>query len=159
MSESSAEKPATDGVFVWYNIGWLSTRFKNLKRHEETLGMDLWEATVTKAADVILLCECGEIDDGLGEEFLEVVRRCCGPDFDVTHQSHYTSIVRRSTVEVLEGPSLKGPLCREHKYRMCQHMQVQLKDSAGKPIDLFNLHSPSSGKRPLNATVREQILN
>ena len=77
MSESSAEKPATYGVFVWYNIGWLSTRFQTLKKHEETLGMDLWEATVTKAADVILLCECGDIDDGLGEEFLEVVRRCC----------------------------------------------------------------------------------
>ena len=40
---------------------------------------------------------------------------------------------------------------------MCQHVNVQLTDSAGKPIDLFNLHSPSSAKRPLNATVREQI--
>ena len=94
-------------MFVWYNIGWLSTRFKTRKKHAQTLSKDLWEARETMAADVILLCECGEIDDGLGEEFLEVVRRCCGPDFDVAQQSHYTSIVRRSTVEVLEGPSLK----------------------------------------------------
>ena len=62
-------------------------------------------------------------------------------------------------MEVLEGPSLKGPLCREHEYRMCLHVNVQLKDSDAKPIDLFNLHSPSSAKRPLNATIREQILN
>ena len=158
MSESSAAKPATHGVFVWYNIGWLNSRFNNLTRHEATLRKDLWEAIETKVADVIFLCECGEIGDGLGKEWLEVVRRCCGPGFVVTHQSHYTSIVRISTVEVLEGPSLKGPLCREHDYRMCQHMKVRFKDSAAKPIDLFNLHSPTSTKRPLTATIREQIL-
>ena len=107
MSKSSAEKPATYGVFAWYNIGWLSTRFNKLQRHAETLRTDLLEAIETKNADVILLCECGEIGVGLGEDWLNVVRRCCGPGFDATHQSHYTSIVRKSTVEVLEGPSLK----------------------------------------------------
>ena len=64
-------------MLVWYNIGWLDTRFKKLKRHEETLGKDLWEAVGTKVADMILLCECGEIGVGLPKEWLEVVRRCC----------------------------------------------------------------------------------
>ena len=127
-------------MLAWYNIGWLDTRFKKLKRHEETLHKDLWEAVDTNGADVILLCECGEIGVGLPKEWLKVVRRCCGPGFDVTHQSHYTSIVRKSTVEVLEGPSLAGPLCREHEYRMCQHLKVQLGDSDATPIDLLNLH-------------------
>ena len=107
----------------------------------------------------IVRCECGEIGVGLPTEWLEVVRRCCGPGFVVTHQSHYTSIAKKSTVEVMEGPSLKCPLCREHEYRMCQHVAVQLIDSAAKPIDLFDIHSPTSTKRPLAATMREQILN
>ena len=61
-------------------------------------------------------------------------------------------------MEVLEGPSLKGPLCQAHAYRMCQHLRVRLKDSAAKPIDLFNVHSPSSAHRPLTPAVRGQIL-
>ena len=77
----------------------------------------------TQVADVSLLCEYGEIGEGLGAQWVAVARRCCGPGFDVTPHSHYTSIVRKSTVEVLEGPSLKGPLCREHEYRMCQHLK------------------------------------
>ena len=158
MNESSAEKPATYGVFAWYNIGWLRSRFRRLRKHEEALASDLGEALEEKCADVSLLCECGEIGVGLGNQWVELVRRCCGPGFHVTHQSNYTSIVRQTTLEVLEGPSLKGPLCRAHGYRMCQHLRVQLKDSAAKPIDLFNVHSPSSRKRPLNATVRQQIL-
>ena len=113
VSESSAEIPAMDGVFVWYNIGWMRSRFNKLQKHEATLKADLLEAVEQKVADVILLCECGEVGAGLGEEWLNVVRRCCGPGFDVTHQSHYASIVRRATVEVLEGPSLKGPVCQE----------------------------------------------
>ena len=146
-SESSGEKPATYGVFVWYNIGRVPTRFKNLRKHEETLRGDLSEATETKAADVILLSECGEIGVGLGPEWEPLVRSCCGPGFAVTHQSHYTSIVRTSTVEVLEGPELKGPLCQEHEFRMVQYLKVRLRDSAEKPIDLFNLHSPSSNTK------------
>ena len=158
MSESSDAAPPTYAVFAWNNGGWLDSRFSKPKKHEETLYKDLRVAMGTKAADTILFCECGDIGDGLGHKWLEMVRRCCGPGFVVTHQSHYTSIVRKSTVEVLEGPSLKGPLCREHDYRMCQHLKVRLRDSAAKPIDLFNLHSPTSTKRPLTATTREQIL-
>ena len=86
------------------------------------------------------------------------MRRCCGPGFRVTHQSHYTCIVRHETVEVLEAPSLKGPLSPAQPFRMCQHLRVQLKDSAYKPIDLFNVHSPSSDKHKLIPTVRADIL-
>ena len=56
MSESSAEQPATYGVFVWYNIGWQSSRFNRLRRNEETLTRGLWEALEEKTADVVLLC-------------------------------------------------------------------------------------------------------
>ena len=70
MSESSAEIPAMYGVFVWYNIGWVRSRFNKLQKHEATLKSDLLEAVEKKVADVILLCECGEIGVGLGEEWL-----------------------------------------------------------------------------------------
>ena len=146
-SESSAEKPATYAVFDWYNIGWVPSRFKNLRKHEKTLRRDLSEATETKVADVILLSECGEIGVGLGPDWEPLVRSCCGPGFAVAHQSHYTSIVRTSTMEVLEGPELKGPLCREHDFRMVQYLKVRLRDSAEKPIKIFNLHSPSSNTK------------
>ena len=43
MSESSAEVPAMDGVFVWYNIGWMRSRFNKLQKHEATLKSDLLE--------------------------------------------------------------------------------------------------------------------
>lgn len=32
------------------------------------------------------------------------------------------------------------------------------KDSVAKPIDLYNVHSPASRKRPLTATVRQRVL-
>ena len=70
------------------------------KRDEETLRLDAHEAIEEYAAHVTILCECGEIGVGLGEKWLEVVCRCCGPGFHVTHQSYYTRIVRESTVEV-----------------------------------------------------------
>ena len=63
MSESSAEKLATYGVFAWYNIGWQSWRFSQLRRQNQTLTKDLWGAFEDKTADVLLLCECGEIVD------------------------------------------------------------------------------------------------
>ena len=59
MSECSAEKPATYGVFAWYNRGWQSSRLSQLRRHEMTLTKELWEALEEKAGDVLLLCECG----------------------------------------------------------------------------------------------------
>ena len=48
VSEASAAKPGAYGVFVWYNIGWLKTRFHKLGRHEKTLREDLLEAIEEK---------------------------------------------------------------------------------------------------------------
>ena len=45
---SSAAKPLAYGVFVWYNVGWLKTRFHKLGRHEKTLREDLLEAIEEK---------------------------------------------------------------------------------------------------------------
>ena len=69
----------------------------------------------------------------------------------IEHQSHYTSLVRKATVTVEEGPILRGPLSNQtaHWYRQCQYLRVINKDNAAKPIGLFNLHSPASGGKPL----------
>eukprot|EP00974_Lingulodinium_polyedra_P101224 9806151-Lingulodinium_polyedra.AAC.1 len=40
---------------------------------------------------------------------------------------------------------------------MRQHLRVAFKGGVAKPIDLFNAHSPSSTKRPLSATTRQQF--
>ena len=40
---------------------------------------------------------------------------------------------------------------------MCQHLRVHVGGSAAKPIDLYNVHSPSSGKHKLTASLREEI--
>ena len=140
---SAAERGA-HGVIAYYNVGWQSSRFNKLARHRRSLSDDLFEAVETKYADVILLSERGEIGKGLGERWAALVRSICGPGFRVDHQGHYTSIVRAETVEVLEGPSLKGPPSRFHADRTCQHLRVQWKDSAAEPIDLFNVHAASS---------------
>ena len=63
-------------------------------------------------------------------------------------------------MEVTAEPSLQGPLTilPNHEYRMCQHLQVVVKGSAGKPIDIYNVHSPASRERRLVLTVREHVL-
>ena len=149
------------GVFAWYNIGWQASRFNNQSKHERTLAEDLTEAIDELHADVILLSECGEVGCGLTEStWLPLLRRVVGPGFAIRHQGHYTSIVRLATVAVEQGPTLVGPLTsiREHEYRKCQHLRVRMKDSAAKPIDLYNVHSPSSKRHPLTASVRADIL-
>ncbi|CAE8598828.1 unnamed protein product [Polarella glacialis] len=55
-------------VFAWYNVGWMNTRFNQLHRHEATLTADLRSAVEEYHADVVLLCDCGEIAHGLGEQ-------------------------------------------------------------------------------------------
>ena len=50
-----------------------------------------------------------------------------------------------------------------HEYRKCQFLSIEFKDSADKPITdkpihIFNCHLPSSEHRPLNPTVRKQVL-
>ena len=111
--------------------------------------------------DVLLLWECGEVGIGLNPKLWDpMIRRICGPGFSVTHQGHYTSIVKLATMQITAEPSLQGPLTTwvGHEYRMCQHLQVALKDSVAKPIDIYNVHSPASKKHPLIATVRQDIL-
>jgi len=148
-------------VIAFYNIGWTTSRFNRLQQHERTLTADLRTALAHMMADVVLLCECGEIEEGLPrEEWLAMLGRICGPGFAVEHQSHYTSIVRQETMEVTQQPTLWGPLTfvRGHEYRKCQYLQVRVKDSAAKPIDIVNCHSPGSRRRPLTVTIREHIL-
>ena len=160
---SNAEKLATVHLVVAsYNITWDNGRLRGGKRrqHERTLEEDLRTAIESFHADVVLLQECGEIEQGLDvKPWLALVRKICGPGFLVTHQSHYTSIVK-STVAVLAGPSLQGPLTTfpGHAYRMCQHMRVAFKGSSDECIDIYSVHSPASQKRPLIPTVREHIL-
>ena len=86
--------------------------------------------------------------------------RIVGPEFEITHQDRYTAIVRRATVQVVEAPSLKGPLSPSpaHFYRIAQHLKVQIKDSAEMPIDVWNCYSPSSKVHRFTATVRQHIL-
>ena len=131
---SSADKSAGEQntVIVYYNIGWMRNRFNQKKRHKKTLRADLQDAIEKMEADVILLCECGEIEQGLPrKEWLEMVRRICGPGFAVEHQSHYTSIIKLGTMEVTKKPTLQGPLTplQNHECRMCQHLQVRVKDN------------------------------
>ena len=148
-------------VIAFYNIGWMSTRLNNLKKHSATLNEDLREAIDDMDADVICLCECGEIGIGLDPtKWLEAIRNICGMGFAIFQHSHYTVIVKMETMEIVQKPTLRGPMtpAQGHEYRKCQHLQVKVKDSAANPIDIFNVHSPASSKRPLNATVREQIL-
>ena len=52
-------------TFCFYNIGWFGSRFNNLRRHSETLAADLSEAFVEQEADVVLLCGCGVMGEGL----------------------------------------------------------------------------------------------
>ena len=119
-------------VVVFYNIGWTTGRLtgKRKAHHEATLSEDLKAAMHDYQADVICLCECGEIEIGLDvSQWILMLQRICGEDCDVCHQSHYTSIVRRATVEVTRQSSLLGTLSPQlhHTYRKCQHLQVTIK--------------------------------
>ena len=161
---SGASKPAISHVIIaFYNITWENGKLlgKDSKRHEKTLADDIHAALHEYNVDLLFLSECGEIEEGLLEDlWLPLVRRLAGPGFVVTHQSHYTSIVRLNTVHIRQGPELLGPMSTwpGHEYRKCQRLCIEFKDSADEPIWVFNVHSPSSKKRPLISTVRKQIL-
>ena len=161
-SWSSAAQPAKDGALIcFYNIGWIDNRFNNLAKHTATLKADLLTATEELCADAIFLLECGEIEKGLPKkEWLDMLADICGQGFDICHQSHYTSIIRLETMEIVQEPTLKGPLTmlKDHDYRKCQHLQVRVRDCAAEPIDIFNVHSPDSKKRPLSSRTRDDIV-
>ena len=48
-------------------IAWDKYRFNNIHKHEETLATDIRIALADFDADLVLLSECGEIDEGLDE--------------------------------------------------------------------------------------------
>ena len=109
----------------------------------------------------MLLSECGVVEEGLGDEFHDLLQKICGPEFSVTCHSHYACIVRTSTIDITKKASLTETLCPlpNHEYRRSQYLQITLKSPmAYKPIDVYNLHSPLSTNRPLTAGIREQIL-
>ena len=153
-------------VLASYCIGWQTSFFhsRRSQRHEQNLTNDIRQAIGRFDADIILLSECGTINAPIAmlhrNEFEAMLHRIVGPGFDVTHHGHYTAIVRRATVQVVEAPSLKGPLSPlpAHFCRLAQHLKVQIKDSAEMPIDVWNCHLPSSRVHPLTATVRQHIL-
>ena len=143
----SAAKPANDHCLVaFYNITWDNERLtgKNREKHEKSLAEDLDVALKWYKADVVLLSECGEIEEGLSEKlWLPLVRKLAGPGFAVKHQSHYTSIVRLKTVQIRRGPMLMGPMATWqglHEYKKCQFLRIEFKDSADKPISIRIIH-------------------
>ena len=79
---SSAVKPAKDHCLVaFYNTTWHNGRLtgKNCEKHEKSLTEDLDVALKLYKADVVLLSECGEIEEGLIEElWLPLVRKVAG---------------------------------------------------------------------------------
>ena len=79
--------------------------------------------------------------------------------FHIRRQSHYTSIVRLSTITLTKYPSLLGPFSEkpQHEVRMCQHLQLTLKGSAAKPIDQHNVNMPGNSRFPLDHWIRHEI--
>ena len=130
-NQGSVVKPAQDPgdlVVAWYNITWPVGKVegKGHAGHERKLEADLKYAFTVLEADIVLLSECGEIEIGLPQKkWAAIMNRICGDAFEWVHQSHYTSIVRRATVRVLDGPRLRGPLTQleGHGYRQCQYLK------------------------------------
>ena len=150
------------GVFVWYNIGWQRSRFNNLQKHEQELSQDLNQAINDYTPSGIFLSECGEIEEGLPNvEWMALLRRILPAGYEIWTHSHYTCILKLGDVEVISPPQLSESMCTlpGHLYRKCQHVVVSFKNSAAKPIALYNVHSPTSKKHHLTAFAREQILD
>ena len=109
----------------------------------------------------MLLSECGVVEEGMGDEFRDLLLEICGPEFSVTCHSHYACIIRTSTIDITKEFSLTEPLCPlpNHEFRRSQYLQITLRGAtAYKPIEVYNLHSPSSTNRALRAGIREQSL-
>ena len=109
MATSSVEKPSGDiTVIAFYDITWQKSRFtgKQVDRHKATLREDLLAGFQKHHVDVMLLSECGVVEEGLGDEFRDLLLEICGPEFSVTCHSHYACIVRTSTIDITKEPSL-----------------------------------------------------
>ena len=115
MASSSVGKPTHDiALIAFYNLTWQKTRFtgKQLDKHKRTLREDLLAGFQEHHVDVI-------IEEGLGDEFHDLLQKMCGPEFSVTCHSHYACIVRTSTVDIAKETSLTEVLCPlpNHEYR------------------------------------------
>ena len=100
-------------LLAFYNITWESGKLegRNRAKHLETLRADLGCALLNFHADAVMLSECGEVDIGLEQHnWIAIIQNICGPGFAVAHQSHYTSIIRVATLNVLSEPKLMGPM-------------------------------------------------
>ena len=99
-------------------------------------------------ADIVFLCECGEVVYGLGDEWTAILKNVCPDRIDhINHDSHYTALIDTNLLNIEKGPYLKGPMLQlqGHNFRMCQYVKVSIRNSAAKPIEVFNIHNPSSG--------------
>ena len=92
-----------------------------------------------------------------------VIKKICGPEYAIKHQSHYTSILRLASVEVLSEPKLMGPMttCYLHEKRTCQHVRVKVRGSAEKPTNadrnsVVQGYSGDLGGRRINKKESEQ---
>ena len=155
---NSVVKPVVceeDVCVVFYNITWDNKKItgKTCQKgvHEEALKEDLDYAFDELDADAVFLSECGEIEYGLRPNlWMDLLRRIVPARFtSIIHQSHYTSIVDESRIKILVGPLLRGPMTMlsDHKYGMCQYLELKRKGSADKPIQVFNVHCPSSKQK------------
>ena len=164
---SSVDKPVVttddDLVLVFYNITWSNDKMTGKKRqkHETALKQDLNYAFDVLDADAVFLSECGEIEYGLpGEEWMSLLHRICPKRCrTIKHQSHYTAIIDTDRLKINHGPKLKGPMTdlQGHGYRMCQYLEIKHRNSAAKPIQVFNVHCPASDKKPFPPTVRVDV--
>ena len=136
---------------------------KKNEKHEAALQEDLDLAFHNLDADAVFLSECGEIEYGLRQDlWMDLLSRIVPARFtSIIHQSHYTSIVDESRLKILVGPTLKGPMTNlpSHYYRMCQYLEIKRKDSADKPIQVFNVHCPSSKRRNYGPQARDDVVN
>ena len=103
--------PIMFGVFAWYNIGWMKSRFNNLEKHVKTFKADMDAAIANFNPAGFFLCECGVIEEGLPwDTWREVLRRVFGGGYAMWVDSHYTCILKTDVLEVLSPPGLRGPL-------------------------------------------------
>ena len=109
MASSSGGKPPDDfAVIAFYNLTWQKSRLtgKRIGKHKATLREDLLAGFQQHHVDVMLLSECGVVEEGMGDEFRDLLQEICGPEFSVTCQSHYACIVRTSTIDITKEPCL-----------------------------------------------------
>ena len=82
MTSRSVGKPPDDfAVIAFYNLTWQKSRLtgKRIREHKATLREDLLAGFQQHHVDVMLLSECGVVEEGMGDEFVICCRRSVGP--------------------------------------------------------------------------------